>query len=245
MAKKVDINEANAKRYVSRKIIQLIIVDIFNIALLFIPVGERSMYQNVTEVIRGAEMSTVNTASIIGLVLMIGFIMFGSIKIITFKNKAEINTESPDTILKSPFVKFFQMNVGMIEVWIFMVYAAILITDSSFNWKDHGDNVMIVPACVLVVTIINFVVLPSTLMGGMSRAIAELSASVNLTRAYSKAANDLGISVDDKLNDKSDAQSYVDQKSNLDALLKYKKLYENGAITEEEYNAKKDELLNK
>lgn len=244
MTKKVDINEVNAKKYAQRKVIQFFIVRMFNIALLFIPVGERSMYQNVTEVIHGAETNTVNIASIIGLVLVILCIVFEGIKIITFKNKTEINTESPDTILKSPFVKFFQMNVGMIEVWIFMLYVVVLVTDSSFDWSTQGDNVMQLAWCVFAVSVINLI-LNCILMGGMSRAIAELSVSVKSAHTYRKAANDLGINVGDRANGKSEARSYRDQKSNLDALLKYKKLYENGAITEGEYNAKKDELLNK
>ena len=37
--------------------------------------------------------------------------------------------------------------------------------------------------------------------------------------------------------------SLQEQKNNLDALLKYKQLYDSGAITEEEYNKKREELL--
>ncbi len=53
----------------------------------------------------------------------------------------------------------------------------------------------------------------------------------------------IGFQVEEVSNKKEPAVSMSQKTENLDALLQYKKLYESGAITEEEYEAKKTELL--
>lgn len=244
MAKKEELNKANARKYASRIMVQTAIADIISLTSLFIPIKGKNFFEALGAVFGGASLTAQSGIHIFLSVLLIVTVAVVWIKRCTFKDKAKINTESVAAIFDSPFVRFFKYyatsHYGLIGAIFLLMFAMFNI---SFDNPDVIYEILLYEFYMIIVAIVAIICLFR--IKPINVAIAELQKKYPQYALSQKAAKEFGISVDDKLNDKSGAQSYVDQKSNLDALLKYKKLYESGAITEEEYNAKKEELLNK
>ena len=78
--------------------------------------------------------------------------------------------------------------------------------------------------------------------GGVSRAVSDEN-SIVFTKDKNEKAETIKAYIEDKIAERSKPISTVNQSSVADEIRKLKSLLDDGIITEEEYNAKKKQLL--
>ncbi len=246
MAKTIKLNEDNVKKYAVLITVENIVLIIISLCFFFVPLNGNSIIGIVENVIDGEEISEHYAVCLIYGLLIAYSIISSLIKVVFFKGKTVINTESKEEMKKSRFIKFVMNNNRAIGLPMLMHMLYFYYHLAGFLFFDVGsmDHRLFLPYLALFFTYIIIVITFMITQGKLIATVNEFRPSSNISIIDSIDSERLGVDMN-KASDSTPKTSMKDQKSNLDALLKYKKLYESGAITEEEYNAKKDELLNK
>lgn len=242
MAKTIKLSEDNVKKYAVLITVENIVLIIISLCFFFVPLNGDSIIEIVENVIDGEEISAHYIVGLIYGLLIVCSIIFSLIRVVFFKGKTSINTESKAEMQKSPFIKFALNNIR--AVGIPMLLHMLYFNYHIFVTIESRDPSLFLPYFFMFFIYIIIVFTFIFSQGRLTATVNEfrVSANISLMDNIDSERSDVDIRKRSAVISKN---SMKDQKSNLDALLKYKKLYENGAITEEEYNAKKDELLNK
>ncbi len=237
MEKKVELNQLNVKKCAKVITVKRIVLNILSLAFLFVPVaGGESIVAKMSEVINGTEIGTEHIVCMLHFALIGYYIISSWIKVVLFKDKTKINNSSSAVeILKSPFIKFINNHNRAMLFWFTNFFILLFFPIVGAKQFDERYSTWAIGSALL-----------SLLCMFVDGSVPESINPIPVINELQKQANaeKLGIELNN-LSAPTSTPSMKDQKSNLDALLKYKNLYESGAITEEEYNAKKDELLNK
>lgn len=240
MRKTVELNEVTAKKYAPIITVKTIIRSILSLGFFFVPIADSSIIGKFVQVCEGEDLSIHFLVCALYAVAIAYNIISSWIKVILFRDKASINTQSNKEILDSKFVEFVDndsaSNLILIIHYLFCAY----LTFSCVEEDIMGS----VPYLIYLLVYVAITVPYNSVTRRCIGAINETKK--NYDNEVLKAAERLdGDSEANTQTESADSQPAMkDKKANLEALLKFKELYDAGAITEDEYNKKKDELLN-
>ena len=233
-------NENNAKptmqeawkKYVNGSIIRSAIFHVWLLGMLLLPKNGELCFKFVLGVFTGD--STLDGASdiccLIGVALAVLSFLAFILTVILFKEKYAIS----ENIYKSPGRRFINalracLGVGFLSAFLCNMVGMIgvdALSSSDAEYLELGQIMinMFLPTVYFLISVILF-----TVALGNKR---EKRFNANFNKAPSPQAQE---------PEKTDTP--VLNADNADILIKYKQLYESGAITEEEYEKKKKELL--
>ena len=230
-----DFDMKDAPKVVGAAIAETIITGLCSLLMLFVPIrgiNTFEFFKMIFSKIIDFNDTYVIVRSIY-IVLVVFLALFSIFKVLLTKDKCRLDTGSPIQIANSPFYKLLGFSSlmslfnGFIHIPWYFYYL--------LNNMDLYDNLTHVISVLSVFTITFIVVISCNTLGKMKKAIRHIN-ELTMSFFVGNGVNTVR---------KQSKKSYASKRMDLDALIKYKKLYESGAITEEEYNTKKSELLDK
>jgi len=241
MAKKIELNEENARKYAPIITAKCVILSIISFVFLLVPIMGESIFGMIFGILEGNSIDVHFIICLIYGALIVWNIISSWRKVILFKDKTSINTDSTAEILQSPFVKMMVNDIkGNIMLFLHLIFYMYLLFSNMDSIEFSEFLQYMIVFFVYYIVAVTFMLK----LGKVTRSLNELSISANMRILNSTESEKMGVDVN-KVSKETPKASMKEEKANVDALLKYKKLYDSGAITEEEYNAKKQELLNK
>lgn len=242
MTKTIELNERNVKKYATIITAKAIVLSMISAGFFIVPIGDRNIIEEFSYVFKGVDITARFVVLALYAVCIAYNIISSWIKIVLFKNRCSISFENKAGIMKSRFAQF-EMNDSLTTLIMFAHTAVFLYLIMSSMNESSSSFEANVPYITYFTIYLIFVLVFSIMLKKLHKTFQDLRMNVNLHAMANAEAEKYGIVSND--TPKAESQpSMQDQKSNLDALVKYKQLYDSGAITEEEYNKKRDELLN-
>ena len=241
MARIIDIDERTAKKFVRRMVADIIVTVLMVMSFFLIPIGGESIVTLLINAIRRSgeidEDAIKYGIALLSALLCVGY---GVATLFRKKNKSSIGdgceTELPD----SPFGQFaaeYAAN-NLLTGLFFIIAGCIFVFDVSIT-KALAFAAFFLLKSILFGRIYNIAGVQRTLTSLRLANEQQKKNSIAESTETEKIANEAS-------GEEKKAETTIslqEQKNNLDALLKYKQLYDSGAITEEEYNKKREELL--
>lgn len=246
MAKKI-FDLKNVKKVVIIITIKCLIISLANIALLLIPINNTTCFEFFELLFEGAiKLDFSSVSRIIYYLLTILIVICFSCGILFKRKKSEINTSSISAIKNSAFAKIIIMDILYLVSSMFLsgTYYCINLPFASNDYSFFKGNVAYIIYCISVEFILIVLEISFVRIINPARNFVNFGAYAKPnTNDLSETCNQANTDSCNNIKSKHIKKTALEKKQDLDALAKYKKLYDSEAITHEEFLKKKTELL--
>ena len=235
--KKTETTLNDIKKYINGSIIKMLLGYLWILGMLFFPIDGEMCYEFAVSVILGETVleGAQNICCFVGVVLAVAGLFAALFTTILFRGKYTVCEEN---LPKSPSRQFIGVIRGLIVIGLISVFLCDMIGIGGFELSGGEkellelDELLLSEGLPMAHFVTSFLLLYSAM--GIKRGIyiEEYFRNTPKTKVPTNKAPS-GAKKDKPILDSN----------NADLLLKYNQLYESGAITKEEYEKKKKELM--